>query len=660
MIMTPPSGGDSFVGVSGATYTAVTGITLNVGSGDVRQALQRNWAQATTTVSAAVASVINRAPGVNDNANSGYTTNSVWQYGGTVYTPSAYCGTDSAAWAPVYQSAIGTPTDVMGVTLTKFAGGTCAMVKGYTGPAVDVAVTVAGVYQIYTVNILAPGELDNVSMGAVMATADAGTNAKVLKIYDHSGNTNHAALTTATGVPCAVNATITTSTTLTVNSTTTGTVAIGQTLYGNGVPPGITIASGAGPYVLSAACGLNPGPEAMYLGIQVVPYIDWDPVLGRYAIYSPNEQSGRRQLQIPQTATFTNANNVGVYAVGVGTNSSDISQPCLCAVGDSSVGSAFYAAIFGGTGSPQNLNGQLIVTQNGTARSIPVPIKNQPCVLIMGTAATPLTTLSVNEDQATSSAAITSQALAGGTIFSYGGGAIIAYGMMKFVGLAMFNAAPTAAQSQAMRYGAYTRFNIFPQIQNQIALVGDSRFANFNVTPGFGVSNILPRYVGRNWEVINLSTHSQAVLTQIGDALVPTVTGLAKSLQTFKKPGLNYAVILGGVNDFAGGAATVPQVIGYLQTLCAQIAAVGWIPVLLAELTTTTVTNSANTLLPILNAEIVSLGSAAFSGAQIVNMYGYVPVVTPANTSYYYSGLHPTPALHQIIASAIASAIPTI
>jgi len=62
--------------------------------------------------------------------------------------PSVYCANDSAAWAPLNVSPLGgTPTDIMGTTLTKFAGGTCAMLKGYTGAAVDVANTSRGVYQ---------------------------------------------------------------------------------------------------------------------------------------------------------------------------------------------------------------------------------------------------------------------------------------------------------------------------------------------------------------------------------------------------------------------------------------------------------------------------------------------------------------------------------
>jgi len=53
---------------------------------------------------------------------------------------------------------------------------------------------------------------------------------------------------------------------------------------------------------------------------------------------------------------------------------------------------------------------------------------------------------------------------------------------------------------------------------------------------------------------------------------VPTVTGVAKSLQTFKLPGNNYAVILLGVNDFITRAHQAwPAVLANLQLLCAQI-----------------------------------------------------------------------------------------
>ncbi|GAC1425631.1 MAG: hypothetical protein NVSMB6_26280 [Burkholderiaceae bacterium] len=43
MYMSPPVGGDTFVGLSGLTITSSAN-PIEVGQGDVRQALQRNWA----------------------------------------------------------------------------------------------------------------------------------------------------------------------------------------------------------------------------------------------------------------------------------------------------------------------------------------------------------------------------------------------------------------------------------------------------------------------------------------------------------------------------------------------------------------------------------------------------------------------------------------
>lgn len=43
MLMQPPAAGDTFTGNSGTLYTATAGDSLEVGAGDVRQALLRNW-----------------------------------------------------------------------------------------------------------------------------------------------------------------------------------------------------------------------------------------------------------------------------------------------------------------------------------------------------------------------------------------------------------------------------------------------------------------------------------------------------------------------------------------------------------------------------------------------------------------------------------------
>lgn len=49
MLMIPPSSGDTFTGNSGVTYNSATNVQTNIGSGDVRQALQRNWSAVAAT-----------------------------------------------------------------------------------------------------------------------------------------------------------------------------------------------------------------------------------------------------------------------------------------------------------------------------------------------------------------------------------------------------------------------------------------------------------------------------------------------------------------------------------------------------------------------------------------------------------------------------------
>lgn len=620
----------------------------------------------TAAVAAAIASsaATNRPPGVTDNATLGFTTSSVWQQGGTVYTPAAYCANDSAAWAPVTQSPIGTPADVMGTTLTKFAGGTCSMLKGYTGAAIDVAVTIGGVYQIFTINILATGELDNVSLGAVMAQADAATAVKVLKIYDQTGNGNHATLANAAGIAVsAASATVTTATTLTINSGQTGTIAVGQAVYGNNIPPGITVSAGAGPYTLSSTgAPANPVAIAVYFGITSPPWIDWDPLLGRYVIFSANSATAngttdKRSLQFPQAMTFTSSQTLGAFAVGTGVLSSDNNNPFLVSIGDSQVGGANWVGIQGASGAYSS-NGNISTTQNGVGRVTATTITCQPMVLEFSTTAAPLTTLRVNERSATSGSAIANVALAGGWLFSYGGSAWVPSGMMKLVGLALFNATPSATQLKQMRYGAYARFNIFPQVINQVALVGDSRLSNGGMTDfAFGTCALLPRFIGRNWDVLNLSKSGSSATLHMGDGLVPTVTGTAANLATYKASGLNIAVVLLGVNDFLVNLITPAAALAALKTLIAQINAVGWTPIILAELSTTQATGAANTNLPILRGLIVAAGAAGMGG-QVIDLYSYVPITTPGTTAYYPDGLHPSEAVHQIITSVVAAAIP--
>lgn len=58
MLATAPSGGDTFTGVSGFVYSALAGVSAEIGPSDVRIALQRNWTEIPYPVSAAGAGVV--------------------------------------------------------------------------------------------------------------------------------------------------------------------------------------------------------------------------------------------------------------------------------------------------------------------------------------------------------------------------------------------------------------------------------------------------------------------------------------------------------------------------------------------------------------------------------------------------------------------------
>jgi hypothetical protein len=131
-----------------------------------------------------------RAPTPKDNSSLGYDINSVWQYNGDLYQPIVAPTSTSAVWG-VNQRSTATVVDIVGVTNTKFAGGTVAMKGGFTGPAIDISVTISATPTTFTINVLSTGELDNVSCNAAIGQRDSGTFVTVIKIYDQSGNGNH-------------------------------------------------------------------------------------------------------------------------------------------------------------------------------------------------------------------------------------------------------------------------------------------------------------------------------------------------------------------------------------------------------------------------------------------------------------------------------------
>ena len=607
--------------------------------------LYANGALLPSSVSGAGNSIA-RPPKVTDIA---YAISSLWQYGGSVYQP-AYVGADGAAWKQLSINAAA-PVDIMGAAASKFAGGTVAMVSGFTGPAIDVAITIGGVYKIFTINILSTGELDAVALGSAMAQADAGTLAQVLKIYDQAGGNNHCALATATAVPCVLSGTIATNQlTATVS---TGTVAAGQLVFGNGVTAGTTISSGASsPWTLSTPSTVGT-TTTFYLGAYPPPLIDWDPVLGRYGIFAPlTTPALKRVLQWPQTMSIASAQAMGALVMGRGIISGEPSSAYILAVGDQVVGNTNTLTLT--SGSSVAAMGQLksFATSSGSA-NFAIGLDLQPMTLLLSSGASSQV-LAVNNASASVSAR-TAVALNGGYLFSLNP-TIAAYtGMVRFTGIAIFNAAPSAAQQTTLMAASSARLNAYPQAVDTLFTIGDSRTANKNLANAVGWPELLTRALGRSWRVVNCGTSSSTALAQIGDGLTPTVTGIGASLAAMKGAGKNYGVILLGVNDIGINSASVATVVGYVQTMCSQLNAVGIKPIVIAELATTSTTGSnPAVLLPQLRAALLSLGAAGLGASAVIDLSSSVPVMSPGTAAYYPDGLHPDTPVDQIIASAVA------
>lgn len=135
-------------------------------------------------------SILDRPPCSSDNASKGYSSSSVWQYGGNIYQPSTSPDATAGAWVRVLNPSVGMPCDVLGAAAV-CVGGLVALKSGFTGPAIDLVATVGGTATTTTVNILSGGELDDGAVRKVLQSADSGTYVYCTKIYDQSGSGNH-------------------------------------------------------------------------------------------------------------------------------------------------------------------------------------------------------------------------------------------------------------------------------------------------------------------------------------------------------------------------------------------------------------------------------------------------------------------------------------
>lgn len=138
-----------------------------------------------------------RAPTARDNSSKGYSVNSVWQFNGSIYQPTAAPDNTAASWQQQQQTGA-LPVDVLGAAAI-CAGGLVALKAGFTGPAISLTATVSAAPVVTDINILAGGELDVDAVRKVFSSADAGTQVYVTRIYDQSGGNKHLNFTAIAG-----------------------------------------------------------------------------------------------------------------------------------------------------------------------------------------------------------------------------------------------------------------------------------------------------------------------------------------------------------------------------------------------------------------------------------------------------------------------------
>lgn len=527
----------------------------------------------------------NRPPDVTDNASVGYTVNSIWQAGGKLYKPVAAPDATAAAWAALPAPG-GSFADVAGASCI-FAGGLTGMKQGYTGAAVDLASTVASSPVTTTVNILSDGTLDSASVAAVLSKADAGTVVTITKFYDQSGNNNH--------------------------------------------------------FV----------KDSGYLA----PYIEWDDVLKSY-VMCDNASGTIRTLKAPagvisggalQSGFGVVGNSYTLFAVGRAVSTSDTGTCALFAIGDqtnATVGDRRSLTLLTNGGGYTN------ISKNGTNQTVvpKIPLDSQPSVVI-GRCGTDTTVISNNEDIGTVAATNGANDTA---VYTSGWLGCIApttsgyHSTHRMIGMAISNVAMSTAQLQQVRRSAYVKYDIRPQVQDQIFAIGDSRTAKLEQNVNQVMDNWplqLVSRLGRDWRVYCMGNSGKTVAQFITDQIPQVVS--------YYKPGVrNVAVVLGGVNDVSQGN-TPAVTFGRLQTACATLKAPGYTVVMFNELATTSVTGSVNTLLPVLRGLVAAAGTAGMGCDYLYDLLQFAPFALPANTLYYADGLHQTQALDTMIASSI-------
>lgn len=577
-------------GAGNATRTVVltsgSTIPLPAGTADRQIRIRLTTGAGTVRVMAAaqVPRTYNRRPTSADNASRGYTSASAWQHAGKVYTPTVAPDSTSAVWGEASNIG-GTFTEIMTPANTLSAWGTVAMKTGYTGPAVDISVTIGGVATAFTLNILPSGELDNVAAAAAVSQADANTFATCTKVYDQSGKGNDWAKDAAYLAPFFVY--------------DEGEKRFGLTTNG---PYAGTIRTLKAPAAVFSGTTLTSGFGVVGGAFTVMAYVRGNsPTKGLSAMFALGDKSGTENrmwsvMTDPDNRLYVNR-NFGKYRAGN-----------------------------------------------------PVGVDSQAHVVTLVCAPTSVS-LSVNETTDTN-AHTDAQVYSSGWLFCYTPNAPDYYGSHTIFGFGVAKVTATAAQARALRYSAYARFDIRPQVQDQIMMLGDSRTAAAHPVnrPHDALSMMLAKMVGKDYRVYGLGSYGSKTADLMAGGSIQTIP-FAQAL--YNPLGRNIVTYLCGVNDSSAGA-TAGAITDNIRASLAALKNTGFKTVLINELTA----NGANAVVTLpLVRQIIANAGAQMNADAIIDAFTVNALKSTSNTAIYADGLHPTAAADGSIVGLIAAQV---
>lgn len=373
---------------------------------------------------------------------------------------------------------------------------------------------------------------------------------------------------------------------------------------------------------------------------RAAPLLDWDVVAGRFVVSGDYDSADNiaRQLRIPNTLT-ANRNNWSAFALGRAANAcADNYNNIILTLGDSQGGvnqiSSWLPAI----------NGSALINNSpaggGWVPSTKVPMTSG--LMVAGVSSGATIKAFANERSGSGSNTSDAALLTGGWIGSDNGTNIRRI-PGRFFGFAICNAAFTDAQVNAIKVGFYSRFDVAPQVLDQVVVLGDSRpagaFAKYFHTFAMQLSERL----GKRAEVINLANGSYRI-SEVLATIAPTAAAIVRPAAK------NIAVIFAGVNNIIVGNQTTEQIIAEMASLVSYLKAAGYRVVVLGELATTNATNGANTKLPLLRN---ALRTNPVGADSVVVLDGYPEVLAASDAASYPDGLHPSAALFGLIAGVV-------